>query len=260
MQNKSFGFIGSGRVTRIILSAFKNSGKMPQNIIVSDVNPDSLKKLKAKFPEVETVLNGDVKAAGQQVVFIALLPKDVPDVLKEIKNALSPSTILISLASQIQSATISEMLGGFNRIVRMIPSAPSVINKGYNPFYVAKGFNPNEHAKISIMMSTFGKCVEIEEAKLDAYFILTGIGPTFLWFQLFQLEEIAKSFGLTAQETSKAILEMTSGAVKTMYSAGLTKEEVMDLIGTRPLQDDEEIIKDIYKNRLTHFFENLQKD
>jgi pyrroline-5-carboxylate reductase len=46
MIEKTLGFIGGGRVTRIILEGFKRKNLLFKEVVVSDINPDSLNTLK----------------------------------------------------------------------------------------------------------------------------------------------------------------------------------------------------------------------
>ena len=70
-------------------------------------------------------------------------------------------------------------------------------------------------------MKPLGDFPEVEEGKLEAYAIITAMGPTYLWFQLCELNELAKSFGLSEKEAAKAISKMTKGALKTLFDSGL---------------------------------------
>ena len=53
MSNKSIGFVGGGRVTRIFLEGWKRANALPANIVVSDCNAASLAKLKTQFPGIQ---------------------------------------------------------------------------------------------------------------------------------------------------------------------------------------------------------------
>ncbi|MBG0858681.1 MAG: NAD(P)-binding domain-containing protein, partial [Bacteroidales bacterium] len=78
----SIGFIGGGRVTKILLRGFKNKDVNFSKVVVTDTNPEVLMSLKKQFPEVES---SDAKgAAGQDIVFIALHPPVVMDTLELI--------------------------------------------------------------------------------------------------------------------------------------------------------------------------------
>ena len=85
------------------------------------------------------------------------------------------------------------------------------------------------------------------EDKLEAYAIVTAMGPTYLWFQLYLLQEFGRSFGLTETEVKDGVSKMVVGTVKTM-EAGLSPAEVMDLVPVKPLGDEEENIKGLYRS------------
>jgi hypothetical protein len=70
MEGKSLGFIGAGRIARILLGGLKRAGKLPSKIIVSDANEDVLQKLKKDFLEIDAFQTG---ITGPQVRTWSLL-------------------------------------------------------------------------------------------------------------------------------------------------------------------------------------------
>ena len=258
METKSFGFIGGGRVTRIILSAFRKKIKRFGKIVVSDAGEDALKKIADLFPEADILQNGNVKAASQNIVFLALHPAAIGGVLEEIRPNLQSKTMLVSLAPKASIASLSAGLGGFNRIVRMIPNAPSLINKGYNPVAFSPAFNKKEKKALKEIFKILGDCPEVEEDKLEAYAILTAMGPTYFWFQLDELRKLGESFGLTIGETEKALSKTMKGAVKTLFEAGLSFTEVTDLIPVKPLGEAEDGIRATYSGKLGGLYRKLK--
>ena len=99
---------------------------------------------------------------------------------------------------------------------------------------------------------------EVDEDKLEAYAIVTAMGPTYLWFQLFELFELGKTFGLTDKQAWKGIKKMLKGAVETVDESGLTPEEVMDLVPVKPLGEDEAAIRNAYRTKLTGLYGKLK--
>ena len=70
-MKQSIGFIGGGRVTRILLQAFKNKNAQFSKIVVTDTNPDVSGNLKKSFPDIQ-VDNASVAAsAGYSFYFPA---------------------------------------------------------------------------------------------------------------------------------------------------------------------------------------------
>ncbi|MGE5497153.1 MAG: pyrroline-5-carboxylate reductase family protein, partial [Syntrophothermus sp.] len=139
MDSKSYGFIGGGRITRIILKGLSNTGLSFPNVVVSDIIMGYLEKLKQTYPEICISYNDDKLPARQDIVFLSLHPPLICDILKEIKPELQAGSIVISLAPKVTISRMQEALGGFNRIARVIPNAPSIVNAGYNPVSFSSG-------------------------------------------------------------------------------------------------------------------------
>ncbi|HQJ30939.1 MAG TPA: pyrroline-5-carboxylate reductase dimerization domain-containing protein, partial [Syntrophales bacterium] len=174
------------------------------------------------------------------------------------KGHLKKDAVVVSLAPKISLNQLSAGLGGFDRIIRMIPNAPSVVNKGYNPVAFSPAFTGDEKKEIRKFFEVLGDCPEVAEEKLEAYAILTAMGPTYLWFQLEELKDLGMSFGLTARETEKALAKMVKGTVKTLYEAKRTPTEVMDLVPVKPLGEDEEAVRKIYRVKLKGLYAKLK--
>ncbi len=258
MAAKTVGFIGGGRVTRITLGGLERAGQLPPRIVVSDPNAEILNNLKAGFPTIQITPGDNQTPASQELVFVGLHPPAMSAVLAEIKSCLHPDTLVISLAPRLSIAKLSAGLDGFSKIARVIPNAPSIIGRGYNPVAFSSGLTTAERDTITALLRSLGEFPEVVEDKLEAYAILTAMGPTYLWFQLYELQAIAESFGLTFEETRTGITQMVEGAVGTMLESGLQPAEVMDLIPVKPLGEDEGTIKGLYHAKLEALFAKLK--
>ena len=178
MTIQSIGFIGSGRIARILLGGFKAAGVTLPSVVASDLNPENVEKLRLAFPQVQSAGSQNAKAAAQQVVLLAVHPPAIGGVLPDIKAALRPDAILVSLAPKFTMAKLSELLGGFNRLARMIPNAPSIIGAGYNPMAFGPGLSPADKLLLAALFAPLGECPEVAESKLEGFALLTGMGPT----------------------------------------------------------------------------------
>jgi pyrroline-5-carboxylate reductase len=258
MKKKSMGFVGGGRVARIILGGLKKAGQMPAKIVASDTKPDVLKKLQSELPDIRVELNNNGEAAAQDLVFLGLHPPAIVGSLAGIRDCLKPDAVLISLAPKLTIARLSEGLGGFNRIVRLIPNVASIMGAGYNPIVFSEALNRQEKDGIQALLTALGKCPEVGESKLEAYAIVTAMGPTYLWFQWYELSKLAESFGMASTEAATSIAEMVAGAAKTLFESGMTAEEVMDLIPVKPLGEVEATIRTMYRSKLEPLYQKLK--
>jgi pyrroline-5-carboxylate reductase len=254
---KSIGFIGGGRVVRIMLGGFERKRRWPGKVIVSDANAEVLNNLKQRFPKIEAA-DDPGKPAATDVVFLALHPPAIMGILDEVKLKLQEDAVVVSLAPKVPIARLSDGLGGFSRIARMIPNAPAIVNKGFNPVAFSAAWPKDERKKLRRWLNVLGDCPETAEEKLEAYAVLTAMGPTYFWFQLYELEELGKTFGMTPIEAKECLAKMMKGTLKTMTDSGLSPAEVMDLIPVKPLGEEEANILNIYRTRLQGLYGKLK--
>ena len=258
MSNKAVGFIGGGRITRIFLEGWTRANALPDKIVVSDCNEEALAKLKARFPRIEAAPGNSDVAASQDIVFLAVHPPVMAEVASGIKGAVKAGALVVSLAPKFTISKLTELLGGFARLARVIPNAPSVVDFGFNPVAFGPALTAADKAELTGLLAPLGECPEVAEAKLEGYALLTGMGPTYLWFQLQALREVAAGFGLSDAEVVPAMKRMVCGAARTLLESGLTPAEVMDLIPVKPLAEMEAQVTEMYRTRLPGIYQKIK--
>ena len=130
---KTLGFIGGGRITRILLNGFKNAGVSFGKISVYETNETVLNTLKNEFPQIGTSVADPSTAAAADWVFIALHPPVLMETLNSIRNSVRKDALVISLAPKITIEKIRSVLTAVPGIGRMNPNAGSYVRKGFNP-------------------------------------------------------------------------------------------------------------------------------
>ena len=248
MKTKTLGFVGGGRITRILLQAFKNKYVSFDSIVVYDHNPETAAGLREKFPDI--LISGPEDAASQEIVMIALHPPAIMEMLEQIRSFISAETTFVSLAPKITIGKISEKLGNLNRIVRLIPNATSIINEGYNPVCFSTGIQEADKQSLMQLLGVLGNTFEVEESKLEAYAIISAMAPTYFWFQWKKLCDIGESIGLDREASEQAVSRTLRASLNTMFGSGLSWEEVADLIPVKPIADHEQEIMNMFEQKL----------
>ena len=147
---------------------------------------------------------------------------------------------------------------GFPRLARVIPNAPAIIGRGFNPAAFAPGMELAARTELTGLLAPLGECPEVAECKLEAYALLTAMGPTYLWFQLQALREVAVGFGLDDGEITAGLARMVDGATATLLESGLKPAAVMDLIPVKPLAEMEEQVGALYQTRLPALYQKIK--
>lgn len=250
-------YIGAGRVTRIILEGLAKKKNLPERTMVTDSSNDALSIIAGLFPMVETKTDIDSSIAEADFIFIGIHPPVVAETIKGIAPFLNENNTLVSLAPKVNSAVISDLTGKKCPVIRMIPNAPSYVNQGYNPVWYSNQCSDTVKKKFADLMSPLGEMPEVPEENLEAYAVITAMGPTYLWFQMTELINQGVSFGLSFEESARAVFAMAAGAARTMQESGLSFSGVMDLVPTKPMKEHEEAILSLYSSTLPGFYQKL---
>ena len=256
METISIGFIGGGRITKIMLHAFNKRHLQFDSITVCDTDKEVLENLKNDFPEIQ-ICDDPRKPAYRELVFIALHPPAIVDTLKNVVSSFGKNTIVVSLAPKISVDKLSSILQSDN-IVRMIPNATSFINKGYNPVCFGPDFPIHRKNSVLKLFRTLGYTFETDEEKLESYAIISAMLPTYFWFQWDEMEKIGEKIGLDSKETKDAIRETLLASVQLFYNPDMSHEEIMDLIPVKPIGDQEQNIRECFNSKLLPLFEKIK--
>jgi pyrroline-5-carboxylate reductase len=257
MLSHTVGFVGGGRITAIFLEALGGRGLALERVTVSDTSAEVLARLKGRFPAIGATAD-NAEAASRERVFLALHPPALKAVLPTVAARVRKDAVVVSLAPVLTLDRLSELLGGFKRLARVLPNAPSVVRAGFNPVAFAEGLPASERAEIETLLDGLGAHPVVPEASLEAYAILAAMGPTYFWFQWQALRELAGSFGLPAEDADRALRAMLDGAVRTLFDAGLTPEQVLDLVPVKPLAEAEPQILQAYRDTLPKLHAKLK--
>lgn len=239
----STGFIGGGRVTRILLGGWAHAAALPSSVVVHEPDDAAFAQLRAWVPDGNRVPLETAAAAG--VVFLALHPPHIPAALSAMRPAIARDTIVVSLAPKVTLAQLSSALGTV-RVARAIPNAPSIIGQGYNPLAFGPGLDASARASLVTLFGALGDSPEVNESDLEAFAILTAMGPTYFWPQWQSLREVARGIGLSDAAADAGLRAMVNGAMATLLDSGLPPAGVMDLVPVKPLAEKEAVLVAMY--------------
>ena len=256
MKVKSLGFIGGGRITKIVLQALVNRQIKFSSVQVYDTDPEVLLTLQEKYPEIQTSDSYD-PVAEQEIVFIALHPPVIMETLEKIKASITERTQLVSFAPKISIEKIGAVLATGN-IARMIPNATSYINEGYNPVAFSKEYSSSEKHSLLEILKAMGNTFEVEESKLEAYAMISAMLPTYFWFQWEEMQKLGVQMGLKELESKEAVQQTLLAAIDLFYSSELSYQEVIDLIPVKPIGEHETQISEMFRNKLMGLFQKIK--
>jgi pyrroline-5-carboxylate reductase len=189
-------------------------------ICIADKSPEKLEQLKNQY-QVEVK---EIVAIGKScnVIFLAVKPQDLADVLNELKQTIQPETVVISIAAGKTIKFIEDQLQTNNPVIRAMPNTPAQIGKGISAIAAGAKVSSDELKIATELFSTTGEVVVVTEDKIDAVTALSGSGPAYFFYFIEAMVKAGVELGLTDEIATKLAIETISG------SAAMLKESNLD--------------------------------
>lgn len=231
--DRQIGFIGCGKMATAIIKGVLSSGFLEQTqIIASEVNKEFAMQKSAEL-NIEVVTDNKIVAKNSDIIFLATKPHFIAGVLKEIDNELTADKLIVSIAAGISTKTIEDEIGKNVPVVRVMPNAPAVILEGMSG--IVKGqFASSEHVDFVVdLLSKIGKCIVVNEDKIDILTAISGSGPAFFFQIINQMAIAGEKLGLEYEKSLVLAAQTALGSSKLMLESELTAEELIKSVATK---------------------------
>jgi len=232
-ENIKVGFIGCGHMASAIIKGVLDSKFLSSSqIIASEVNEEFAQK-KASELGINVVTDNMFLVKNSDVIFLATKPNYIKDVLSEIKDELTADSLVVSIAAGVSTKAIEDMIGKNVPVIRVMPNAPAMILEGMSG--IVKGqFAEAEHIQfVEEFLSNIGKCIVIEESKIDVLTAISGSGPAFFYKTINEIARAGEKLGLEYEKALLLAIQTAIGSAKLMLESDLTPEELIAGIATR---------------------------
>lgn len=228
-MQKPISFIGTGKMASALISRiYKND--ISKSIIASDKNKKNLNNIKKQF-NIKTTTNNKEAIKNSDIVFICVKPKDIDDVLDEIKDTIK-NQLIVSIAAGVRLKHLESKLKG-KRIIRVMPNINCIAGE------MAAGFSAGRHAtkedisSISKILSSAGIAFQLKEGLLDAVTALSGSGPAFFAYFIKAFEEAGIKNGLPKEIAFKLAAQTALGTGRLLMEKNLPPEELIKMAASK---------------------------
>lgn len=120
--------------------------------------------------------------AGTACVILAVKPQVFPALAPELANALAgTSPIILSIMAGVTSAALEHALPGA-RVLRAMPNLGAAISRSTTALCAGASATPSDLERAAAVVADFGSVEHIDESLMDAFTVLAGSGPAFLFY------------------------------------------------------------------------------
>ncbi len=224
--------LGAGKMGGILLGAFLRQQLFaPEQIRATVAHPERAQALAAQWGI--PVTTGNLEAAdGADILLLAVKPFQIEKLLAEIRPALRPGELVISIAASITTAAIEAAAGIEIAVVRAMPNTPSTLGAGIAGLCRGCYVSDEQMNLAARIFSTVGRTVLVDEKHMDAVTGLSGSGPAFIYIILESLAEAGVKVGLPRDVATLLAAQTTFGAAKMVLDTGYHPALLKDAVTT----------------------------
>ena len=222
LGNLKILFIGCGKMGGAVLDGALKNGVLPKNVRVVDTSDDILMRCLSK--RVHCGKKADFfQKFSPDIVFIALKPHLVADMLKDVKPFTDNGALLLTIAAGKRIDGFKAALGENTPVVRAMPNTPACIGKGVTGAFAGAAVTEEQKEKAASLLQTCGELIWMRtEDDLDAVTAVSGSGPAYVFYFVEQLAEAAKKAGLPNDVCMTLAKQTVCGAAALMDNSAET--------------------------------------
>lgn len=222
--NKNICFIGGGNMAQALIGGLLSRGLPTTRITVSDPVEQIRHVLEEKG--IQTTTDNVEAIKNADVIVLAVKPQVLATVLQPLNGLLSDK-LVISIIAGAEIQTISDLIGGSQRIVRVMPNTPALVQTGAHGIYASEAVDAQDRELTSQILAATGLTIWVEnEAQIDAVTAVSGSGPAYFFYLMESMIRAGKNLGLNEKVATALTLQTALGAAQMAITSSNSPAEL----------------------------------
>jgi pyrroline-5-carboxylate reductase len=224
--------LGAGKMGGILLQAFlKQNLFAPDQIHATVGHAERAIALSTQWGV--DVSTDNLEAARQSdLILLGVKPFQVPDLVKQIKPALTTEKTIVSFAASVTTRSIEEAAGMEIAVMRAMPNTPSALGAGAAGLCRGRFVKPEQMELAQRIFETVGRVVVVDEKHMDAVTGLSASGPAYIYIVIEALAEAGVKVGLPRDTATQLAAQTVFGAGKMVLETGYHPALLKDAVTT----------------------------
>jgi pyrroline-5-carboxylate reductase len=212
MIEQTVGFIGAGQMARALARGFVEKHRVAAaSISAYDPHQTALDEFTQLIPAATRHDSNQALMAAADIIFLAVKPQYVEDVIQGLKRNLSAGKLIVSIVAGVTCEHLSK---GFrtDHVIRAMPNTPALVGSGACGYCRGSSASEADAALVGELLCSVGVAFELPERLLDAVTGLSGSGPAFVFQFIEALADGGVRVGLPRDVALQLALHTVRGA------------------------------------------------
>ena len=212
-------FLGGGNMASALIGGLLAKGYAADAMSVVERLPAARAKLAERYG-VRVSDAPDAATLAADTLLLAVKPQDMRAAVSPLAGRLERQ-VVISIAAGIRLADLSRWLGGYRKLVRVMPNTPSLIGAGIAGLYALPEVCAAERESAQGVLAAVGRTVWVDdEALIDPVTAVSGSGPAYVFYFIEALERAGVELGLAPAAARELAVATFAGAARLAAESG----------------------------------------
>ncbi|WP_133406165.1 pyrroline-5-carboxylate reductase [Parashewanella tropica] len=214
MTTAKICFIGSGNMTRSIVSGLVGSGYDSE--LIETTNP-SLPKLEAMHADfgVKVTQNNEQAVINADVVVLGVKPQMMQNVCEALSHLDLSQKLIITIAAGIPCQRYHDYFKQNIQLIRTMPNTPTQIGVGVTGIYAPAGITDIQKQCFEAIMKTGGEVIWVnKESELNQVIALAGSSPAYFFLFMEAMIDAGKKMSLSQDQVRLMVQQAALGAAE----------------------------------------------
>jgi pyrroline-5-carboxylate reductase len=224
--------LGAGKMGGILLQAFlKQNLFAPEQIHATVAHAERAVALSTQWG-VDVSTDNLAAARQADLILLGVKPFQVPELIAEIRPALSKEKTIVTIAASVTTGSIEEAAGMEIAVVRAMPNTPSALGAGAAALCRGRFVSAKQMELAERIFETVGRTVVVDEKHMNAVTGLSGSGPAYIYIIIEALAEAGVKVGLPRDVATQLAAQTAFGAAKMVLETGYHPALLKDAVTT----------------------------
>lgn len=232
LAHSRLAVIGTGKMAGALVKGWIQAGiLLPENIRLYNRTYAKVVQF-AKTTGCTAVTTPQEAVADADIVLLGVKPFGVVPALEQIRDALSPGCLVLSVAAGVRTATMEAALKPETPVIRTMPNTPALVGAAASAYCRGKYATVAHAELVHRLFAAVGETAEIAEEQMDAILGVSSSGVAYFYLMIEAVTDGGVRAGLPRDIARQFAAQTALGAARMILETGEHPAALKDAVTT----------------------------
>ena len=224
------GFIGCGNMATAMLGGILSKQLVDKTDLLASAKSEKTRTRIREEIGIRAEESNAAVAAEADVLILAIKPIYMEEVIREIRSAVRPETIVVTLAPGKTISWLAEAFAKPVKLVRTMPNTPALVGEGMTALCPNAEVTEDELHTVLTIFNSFGKTQVVTEPMIDVVVGVSGSSPAYVFLFIEAMADAAVADGMPRAQAYEFAAQSVLGSAKMVLETGRHPGELKDMV------------------------------